>query len=57
MNVSKLAPYAKSVVAVIGLMATIAQACIDGTIDSAELGVIITAGAVLAGVYQVPNKQ
>lgn len=56
LNVSKIAPYAKTVVAVVGLIALAANACVDGVVSSQELVQIITAAAVAVGVYQVPNK-
>lgn len=57
MDVSKLAPYAKTVVAVAGLVILAANACIDGVVESSEMIEIITAAAVALGVYQVPNRR
>lgn len=57
MNVKKLAPYAKSIVAGLGVLALAAQATADGRIDGDEVMAVLTAAAVAFGVYQVPNKK
>lgn len=56
MNVSKLAPYAKAVVAVLGVLVLAAKAFTDGQLTTDELVQIATATCVALGVYQVPNK-
>lgn len=56
MNVSKIAPYAKTVVAICGLIVLAANACADGVVSIDEILSIITGAGVVLGVYQVPNK-
>lgn len=56
LNVSKLAPYAKAVVAVCGFILIVAKALVDGTVTSDELYAIGTSAGVMLGVYQVRNK-
>jgi hypothetical protein len=55
-NVSKLAPYAKTLVAILGVVGIIARAAVDGVITSDELSSIGIALLTAAGVYQVRNK-
>lgn len=55
-DVQKLAPYAKTVVAVGGVVVLAAKAVADGTITTDEIIAVGTALAVAIGVYQVPNK-
>jgi hypothetical protein len=57
MNVSKLAPYAKAVVAVCGFIVLAAKTVVDGHITVDEIVAVATAAGVAVGVYQVPNKQ
>lgn len=57
MNVSKLAPYAKAVIAVCGVFVLAAQAVSDGQLTFDELVTVGTALAVALGVYQIPNKK
>ena len=56
LNVKKLAPYAKAVVAACGVIVLLAKAVADGTLTGNELVQVGTAVAVALGVYQVPNK-
>lgn len=56
-DVSKLAPYAKTVVAACGVIILIAKALLDGTLTSDELIAIGTALGVTFGVFQVKNKE
>lgn len=57
LNVSKLAPYAKAVVAVAGVVVLFAKALLDGQLTSDEVVAVGTTIAVALGVYQVPNKK
>ncbi len=54
--VKRLSPYAKSVVAVLGILILIANAVVDGVFTQDELIAILTAIGVAIGVYQVPNS-
>jgi len=56
MNVSKLAPYAKTVVAVGGALVATATLLVDGALSLDDLMLIVTAWGTVLGVYQVPNK-
>lgn len=56
MNVSKLAPYTKAVVAVLGALVATVACFADGTIDSADVVTIVTVWGTVFGVYQVTNK-
>lgn len=56
-DVSKLAPYAKTVVAVCGVVVLFAKALLDGVLTSDELIAVGTAIGVSVGVFQVKNKQ
>ena len=56
MNVSKIAPYAKTVVAILGALVVIATALSDGTLSGEEVVVIFATLGAAFGVYQVPNK-
>lgn len=56
MKVSKIAPYAKAVVAVCGFILMVAKACVDGNVSGDELTAILTSAGVAVGVYQVRNK-
>lgn len=56
LNVQKLAPYAKAVVAIAGVVVLAAKALVDGVLTGDEIIGIGTAVAVALGVYQVPNK-
>lgn len=55
-NVSKVAPYAKAVVAVCGVVVLAAKAVADGVVTQDEVVAVVTAVGVAVGVYQVPNK-
>lgn len=55
MNVSKLAPYAKAVMAVLGALLVTATAVADGTITNDEMVILIASWGAVFGVYQVPN--
>ena len=55
MNVSKLAPYAKAIVAVLGALIVLATALSDGILSSNEVVVILTSFGAAFGVFQVPN--
>jgi len=57
LNVQKLAPYAKAVVAILGVVILGAKALVDGQLTTDEVVVVGTALAVALGVYQVPNKK
>ena len=57
LNVQKLAPYAKTVVAVCGVVALVAKALVDGELTYDEVVAVGTAIAVSLGVYTVPNKK
>lgn len=57
MNVSRLAPYAKTVVAVCGFVLLAAKALVDGQLTTDELVSIGTALGVAFGVYQVRNEE
>lgn len=54
-KVSKLAPYAKAVVAFAGFVLLIAKAFVDGVISVDELQEIGIALGVALGVFQVKN--
>jgi hypothetical protein len=56
-NVEKLAPYAKTVVAVAGAVVTTASCLIDGNISSEDVVIIVTAWSTVFGVYQATNKK
>lgn len=56
LNVSKLAPFAKAVVAVGGVILLAAKAVADGVLTQDEIVAVGTAVLVAAGVYKVPNK-
>jgi hypothetical protein len=56
MNVSKLAPYAKAVVALLGFLLLLAKCLSDGQLTSEEVQTLLVAGGVVVGVHQVPNK-
>lgn len=56
-NVQRLAPYAKAVVAVVGVVALVAKSLVDGVLTSDEIVSIGVAIGVAFGVYQVPNKK
>jgi hypothetical protein len=55
-DVSTLAPYAKTVVAVLGVALLAAKALLDGTVTSDEIQSVAIAAAAALGVYHVPNK-
>lgn len=55
MNVSKIAPYAKTVVAILGALVVITTALSDGTLTGEEIVVIVTTIGAAFGVYQVKN--
>lgn len=57
MNVSKLAPYAKAVVAVAGVVLLIGKALVDGVLTGDEVQAVVIAAGVALGVYSAPNKQ
>lgn len=53
----KIAPYWKTVVAVIGAVAlTVANVITDNTLTTEEIVEVVLAFLVAAGVYRVPNK-
>lgn len=55
MNVSKLAPYAKAVVALLGFLLLLAKALSDGSLSADEVQQLTVAAAVVVGVHQVKN--
>lgn len=57
MKVKSLAPYAKTVVAVGGIVVMLGKALLDGAITGDEAVQIGTAVLVALGVYAKPNKQ
>lgn len=57
MNVSKLAPIAKAVVAFGGAVIVTAKVLVDGTLTVDDFQVVVAAWAVVFGVYLVPNKK
>ena len=57
MNVEKLAPYAKTVVAVAGAVIATASCLLDGVVSSEDVVLIVTAWGTVFGVYQIPNKK
>lgn len=57
MDVSKLAPYAKTVVAVLGALVTTVACFVDGNVDSSDVVTILAAWGTVVGVYQVRNKR
>lgn len=57
MNVTKLAPYAKTAVAVLGALLATASVCIDGKVTNEDLMTIIVAWGTVFGVYQIPNSK
>lgn len=57
LNVQKLAPYAKTVVAVCGVLVLLAKAVADGELTYDEVVAIGTAISVSVGVYATPNKK
>ncbi len=56
-DVSKLAPYAKAVVAVGGFVLVVAKAVADGVLTVDDLQAIGVAAGVAFGVWLVPNKK
>jgi hypothetical protein len=56
MNVEKLAPYAKLVVAVGGVVIMLAKALVDGNFSTDEMMQVAIAAGVALGVYHIPNK-
>lgn len=56
MNLSKLAPYAKAVVALAGAVAVTAGCLVDGNLSVNDLTVIAAAWATVIGVHQIPNR-
>lgn len=57
MDVSKLAPYAKTVAAVLGALVVTAGCFLDGNLSNADVVSIVAAWSAVFGVYQVPNKK
>ncbi len=57
MNVSKLAPYAKAVVAGAGAVGITAVALSDGIFTADEVVQVLTAWFTTIGVYQVKNRE
>lgn len=57
MNVSKIAPYAKTVVAVAGAVVVTATCLVDGVVDFDDATVIATAWGTVFGVFQVRNAK
>lgn len=57
MDVSKLAPYAKTVVAVLGAIVATVACFSDGVLDTADVAVIVSAWGTVFGVYQVKNTR
>ncbi len=55
MNVSKIAPYAKAVVALLGFLLLLANCLSDGRLTSEEIQTLIVAAGVVVGVHQIPN--
>jgi hypothetical protein len=47
--------YSKTIAALAGLIAVVGQAVADGSVTSAEWGLIATAAATVVAVYQVRN--
>lgn len=56
MNLSKLAPVAKAVVAIAGAVVVSATCLLDGNLSANDVVVIIAAWATVIGVHQVPNR-
>ena len=56
MDVSKLAPYAKTVAAVLGALVVTVSCFLDGAIGNEDMVTIITAWSTVFGVYQVRNR-
>lgn len=54
--VKKIQPYAKTAVAVGGIVVLVGRAALDGAISSEELNEILLACGIGFGVYRVPNK-
>lgn len=57
MNVSRLAPYAKAVVAVAGAVVVTANAVLDGQLDANDWTAIVAAWATAYGVFRVTNAK
>lgn len=57
MDVSNLAPYAKTVVAIAGAIVVTATALSDGEITADDVVTIVAAWGTVIGVYQVKNKK
>lgn len=56
MDVSKIAPYAKAAVAVLGALVTTATVIANGVISAEDVTTIVTAWATAFAVFQVRNK-
>lgn len=56
MNVSKLAPYAKAVVAICGAIVVTATCLSDGNLSVDDCVLIGSAWLTAFGVHKVPNK-
>lgn len=57
MDVSKIAPYAKTVVAVAGAVVVTATCLVDGVVDFDDATVIVAAWGTVLGVFQVRNAK
>lgn len=57
MDVSKLAPYAKTVAAVLGALVVTVGCFLDNNLSNTDLVAILGAWGSVFGVYQVPNKK
>jgi hypothetical protein len=56
MNVAKLQPYAKALVALAAFLGVLGAAFADGTVSESEAGAIISSAIGVVAVYQVRNK-
>jgi len=55
MDVSNLAPYAKTIVAILGALVATVSCFLDGAIGNEDIVTIIAAWATVFGVYQTRN--
>ena len=56
MSKLNLGKYAKFIAAFVGFVAVFGQVTADGSIDSAEAGVLVTAAITAGAVFQFKNK-
>lgn len=56
MDVAKLAPYAKTVVAVCGAIVATATVFVDGKLSLDDIGVVVAAWSTAGLVFKVSNK-